>query len=343
MGPAPSPATDRSRVAIGADLGGTKMLVGVVAAPEGTPREGGKSAENGPAVLRMKEEASFGRSQDDVLDTMEAELREAMEAHPEARAVGLGIPCTIDHERGLAIAAVNLPIVDVPVRDIMSERLGIPVVLDNDANAAALAEHRWGAARGARNAVLLTIGTGIGGGLIIDGKLYRGSSGAGAELGHMVIDHDGPPCQGSCPNTGCAEAIASGTALGREAQAAAERHPHSALGRLLEAGEDVTGRAATVAALAGDEVAIEVIEIIGRRLGAFASGLANVFEPDVIVFGGGVMAAGDLILGPVREELLRRALPPMNQTRVAHAELGPEAGMIGAATMAMDKVSNEQL
>ena len=107
----------------------------------------------------------------------------------------------------------------------MRERLGIPVFVDNDANAAALAEHRYGAARGARNAVLLTIGTGIGGGLIIDGEVYRGSTGAGAELGHVVIDADGPPCQGNCPNHGCVETFASGTALGREGRAAAERRP----------------------------------------------------------------------------------------------------------------------
>lgn len=328
MGFEPSPATTVPRVAIGADLGGTKMLVGVVA--------------EGPKVLHTVEEVSFGRSASEVLDTMELELRRALEACPEAGAAGLGIPCTIDYERGIAVNAVNLPISDVPVRDIMSERLGIPVVVDNDANTAALAEHRWGAARGTRNAVLLTIGTGIGGGLIIDGKVYRGSSGAGAELGHMVIDTDGPPCQGSCPNNGCAEAVASGTALGREASAAAERHPDSALGALLASGEEVTGRAATVAAIAGDEVAIGVIGEIGRRLGAFASGLANVFEPDIIVFGGGVLAAGELLLEPIRAEVARRALPPMNQTRIAHAELGPEAGMIGAAALAMDLI-NEHL
>ena len=322
MGSAPSPGETGPPVAIGADLGGTKMLVGVIA--------------EGPKVLHRVEEASFGRSADEVLDTMEAELKAALEAHPESRAAGLGIPCTIDQKRGLAINAVNLPIADVPVREIMSARLGIPVVVDNDANAAALAEHRWGAARGTVNAVLLTIGTGIGGGLIIDGELYRGSTGAGAELGHMVIDADGPPCQGNCPNHGCAEAVASGTALGREAHAAAQRHPDSALGRLLEAGEEVTGRAATTAALAGDQVARAVFEVIGRRLGAFASGLANAFEPEVIVFGGGVMAAGEILLAPIREEVERRSLPPMNRTRIAPAELGPEAGMIGAATMAMD-------
>ena len=325
MGSAPSPGEAGPPVAIGADLGGTKMLVGVVAA--------------GPKVLHRVEEVSFGRSATEVLDTMEAELRIALDAHPEARSAGLGIPCTIDQERGLAISAVNLPIVDVPIRDLMSERLGIPVVIDNDGNAAALAEHRWGAARGARNAVLLTIGTGIGGGLIIDGRVYRGSTGAGAELGHMVIDTDGPPCQGNCPNRGCAEAVASGTALGREAEAAARRNPGSALAKLLEAGEEVNGRSATAAAIAGDEVARSVFEIIGRRLGAFASGLANVFEPDVIVFGGGVMAAGDVLLAPIRDEVERRSLPPMNRTRIAAAELGAEAGMIGAATMAMDAVT----
>jgi glucokinase len=298
------------------------MLVGVVA--------------DGPTVLHRAEETSAGRSTDDLMDTLERELRRALLARPAASAVGLGIPCTINQDQGVAISAVNLPIVDVPVRDLMSERLGVPVVIDNDGNTAVLAESRWGAARGARNVVLLTIGTGIGGGLLVDGKIYRGSSGAGAELGHMVIDADGPRCQGNCPNNGCAEAVASGTALGREAAAAAERRPDSALGKLRSQGEEVTGRAATAAALAGDAVAREVVEVIGRRLGAFASGLANVFEPEVIVFGGGALAAGELLLQPVREEVQRRALPPMNATRIVQAELGPEAGMIGAAAMAMD-------
>jgi glucokinase len=321
MGFAPSPG-DGQPTAIGADLGGTKMLTGVV--------------EAGPTVLHRREESSFGRSAEDVLEMIERELRAALAEYPQATAAGLGIPCTIDQERGVAISAVNLPIVDVPIRQLMSERLGIPVLIDNDGNAAALAEHRWGAARGARNAVLLTIGTGIGGGLIINGNVYRGSTGAGAELGHMVIDADGPRCQGNCPNYGCAEAVASGTALGREAQVAAERHPESALGKLLAAGEEVNGRSATAAALAGDEAAREVFALIGRRLGAYASGLANVFEPDVIVFGGGVMAAGEILLGPVREEVERRSLPPMNRTRIVAAELGPEAGMVGAATMALE-------
>jgi glucokinase len=216
----------------------------------------------------------------------------------------------------------------------MRERLGLPVFIDNDVNAAILAEHRFGAARGARNAVMIALGTGIGGGMILGGKVYRGTHGAGAELGHMVVDIDGPPCQGNCPNHGCIEAVASGTALGREGGAAAERVPESALGRALAETGEVTGEAVTDAALAGDETAREVVALIGRRLGVAFSSLANIFEPEVIVVGGGVIAVGELLLEPAREELRARALPPMNRTRVAPAELGDNAGMIGAATMA---------
>jgi len=307
--------------AVGVDLGGTKLLTGVVG--------------EGPEVLHRSERSSLGQTSDEVMAALEAELHAAVAAHPDVAAIGLGVPCTIDHERGLAIQAVNLPITDLPIRDLISDRLSLPVSIDNDGNTAALAEHRWGAARGSRNAVLLTIGTGIGGGLILGGEVYRGSSGAGAELGHMVIDQDGPPCQGSCPNRGCLEALASGTALGQQAGLAAVRNPESALGKLALEEEIVDGRQATIAALAGDRVAIQVVATIGRRLGAGLSSIANIFEPEVIVVGGGVMAAGELLLGPAREEMQKRALVPMNKTPVVPAELGPEAGMIGAAAMAM--------
>ena len=167
----------------------------------------------------------------------------------------------------MAILAVNLEIADVPIRDLMTERLGLPVLIDNDANVAILAEHRFGAARGARNAVMLTIGTGIGGGLILDGRLYRGSTGAGAELGHTVIDADGPRCQGNCPNRGCVEALASGTAIAREGLAAAEAAPDSALGRALAEGVQLDGKEVTDAALAGDATARGVLEQIGEAAG----------------------------------------------------------------------------
>ncbi len=311
--------------AVGVDLGGTKMLVGVVGP--------------GPRVLYRASETGFGETSDEILGRLELEVRRALAADPGVDSIGLGIPCTIDRETGVAISAVNLPIADVPVRELMRKRIGMPVFVDNDANAAALAEHRHGAAKGARNAVVLTIGTGIGGGLILDGRVYRGSHGSGAELGHVVVEADGPPCQGSCPNRGCVETMASGTALARDGRAAAEREPASALGRLLSDGKPIDGRAVTDAAQAGDGAAQAVIARAGRYLGVALSGLANVFDPDVIVLGGGVMSGvGELLLGPAREELAARALTPQNRTPVVAAELGSDAGMIGAATMAADEL-----
>jgi glucokinase len=312
---------------IGVDLGGTKMLVGAV--------------DSERRVTYRSEAPSQGLSQGALLEMLERELWAALEACPDAGAAGVGIPCTIDRERGVAIAAVNLDLADVPVRDLLAERLGLPVFVDNDANLAALAEHSFGAAQGARNAVMLTIGTGIGGGLIIDGHLYRGSSGAGAELGHTVIEADGPECQGNCPNRGCVESLASGTALAREAVAIAERSPDTVLGRALADGVDLEGRRVTEAALGGDEAAREVLELIGRRIGVALSSFANVFEPDVIVIGGGVSAAGELLVAPARDEMAARALPPMNRTPVAAAALGPDAGMVGAAAMARLELEGE--
>jgi glucokinase len=306
--------------AIGVDLGGTKMLLGVLDGDSKTVWE--------------SRERSAGESEDDLVELLVREVEEARAERPGVEAVGMGIPATVDHEKGLAVAAVNLPIENLPIRDLVGERTGLPVFVDNDANVAALAEHLFGAARGTENAVMLTIGTGIGGGLILGGEIYRGSTGAGAELGHMAIQMDGPGCQGNCPNRGCVEAFASGTAIGREGRAAAESKPDSALGKLLADGQPVDGKAVTVAAQAGDETAIEVFELVGGRLGVALASFANIFEPETIVVGGGVMAAGDLLLDPARRELEARALRPMNRTPVVAAELGEDAGMIGAAAMA---------
>jgi glucokinase len=306
--------------AIGIDLGGTKMLLGVLDGDSKTVWE--------------SRERSAGESEEDLVELLVREIAEARNQRGGVRAVGMGIPATIDHDKGLALAAVNLPIENLPIRDLVVERTGLPTFVDNDANVAALAEHLFGAARGAANAVMLTIGTGIGGGLILGGEIYRGAHGAGAELGHMAIQMDGPGCQGNCPNRGCVEALASGTALGREGLAAAESNPDSALGELLAEGKPVDGRAVTVAAQAGDSTAIEVFDLLGGRLGVALASYANIFEPEVIVVGGGVMAAGDLLLDPARRELEARALRPMNRTPVLAAELGEDAGMIGAAAMA---------
>ena len=304
------------------DLGGTKLLTGVV--------------DTDQKVHHESRETSTGASEEEILDALEQEINEARQARPDVIAAGLGIPCTIDRERGVAINAVNLEITDVPIRDIVGERTGLPIHLDNDANLAMLAEHRFGVAKGAENAVMLTIGTGIGGGLIIGRELYRGTTGAAAELGHIVVDEDGPPCQGTCPNHGCVETMAAGTALAREGAAAAGRHPESALGHALSRG-GIDGKAVTEAAKGGDEVAMEVVATAGRYLGVALASLANIFDPDVIVIGGGVSAVGDLLLDPAREEMAKRALPPMNKIPVKRAGMGGDAGMIGAATMALEE------
>ena len=306
--------------AIGVDLGGTKMLVGVL--------------DPDSQVKFESRESSTGQTEDQLLELLVREIEEAREARPGVAAVGLGIPATIDHDRGIAISAVNLPIDDLPIRELVGERTGLPIFVDNDANVAALAEHLYGAARGADNAVMLTIGTGIGGGLILGGEVYRGATGAAAELGHVVIAMDGLPCQGNCPGRGCVETYASGTALGREARAAAEREPDSALGAMAAEGRKIDGRAVTEAALAGDPVSVAVFDLVGSRLGVALTSFANIFEPEVFVIGGGVIAAGDLLLEPARKELRARALPPMKDTPVVAAEMGEDAGMIGAAAMA---------
>ncbi len=309
-----------SSEAIGVDLGGTKMLLGVL--------------DPASKVVWESNERSTGHDEEELVELLVREIEEARAERPGVETIGLGIPATIDHDRGLAVSAVNLPIENLPIRDLVSERIGLPVFVDNDANVAALAEYLFGAARGTRNAVMLTIGTGIGGGLILGGELYRGATGAGAELGHVVIAMDGPRCQGNCPSRGCVETFASGTAIGREGREAAEREPDSALGRMLADGGEIDGRAVTEAALDGDPTAVGVFDLVGRRLGVALASFANVFEPETIVIGGGVIAAGDLLLEPARAELRARALPPMNRTSVVEAELGSGAGMIGAAAMA---------
>jgi glucokinase len=306
---------------IGVDLGGTKMLIGVL-------------SEAGTKPLYEQREASTGQTEDELVELLVQEVTEARDACPNVAAVGLGIPATIDHDEGVAVSAVNLPLSDLAIREIVSERVGLPVFVDNDGNVAALAEYLYGAARGKPHMVMLTVGTGIGGGLILGGEIYRGSTGAGAELGHVVIQADGPPCQGNCPNHGCVESLASGTALGREGRAAAESSADSALGKLLAEGEEIDGKAVTEAALAGDPLAIGVFDLIGGRLGVACSSFANVFQPNAIVVGGGVIAAGDLLLEPARREVRERALRPMNETPILGATLGNDAGMIGAAAMA---------
>src|SRR3954471_11485903 len=235
---------------IGVDAGGTKLLAGVVHADL--------------AVGRRVRRLWSGGDRAEVLETMGEAVSEARAAAPDVTAGGGGVPAFVgfgggggipalrDFEGGGAESSVHLPLEGFAFRDAMAERVGLPVHVDNDANLAVLAEQRAGAARGASDVVMLTLGTGIGSGIVIGGRVFRGATGAGAEIGHMTIDQHGPPCQGTCPGRGCLEVMASGTAIGREGTDVGRRDPASALGRAVAQRGVLTGEDVTLLALEGD-------------------------------------------------------------------------------------------
>jgi glucokinase len=295
---------------IGVDLGGTKILAGVV------DRDG--------TVERRRELPTPLHSQDELLRGLAEAVEDVFEA--DVAALGFGIPSTIDQRSGKAVTSVNIPLADLDLRGAMQERFGLPVGIDNDANAATLAEWAHGAGRGTRHMVMLTLGTGVGGGLILDGKPYRGAIGAGAELGHMVIDLDGPPCQGVCPGRGHLEALASGHAATIAAQE--------------QFGPAVDAHRLVRLANEGDGAAVALLAELGHRLGAGIVSLVNIFNPELVVVGGGFSAAGDFLLEPARELVAREALSPARElVRIVRAELGTAAGLVGAGLVAFEALA----
>jgi glucokinase len=260
-----------------------------------------------------------------------AGLDELVEAllDDEVRALGFGLPSTIDQRTGRAVQSVNIPLEQVPFRDRFAERFSLPVAIDNDANAAAIAEWQVGAGAGAQHMIMLTLGTGVGGGLILDGRPYRGAVGAAAELGHVVIEFDGRPCQGLCHGRGHIEAYATGIAASRDAAEAL--------------GEGADSRVLLERAKGDDPVALKVLDGIARRLGATMGSLVNIFNPEVIVVGGGWgLAAGDFLLGTAREAMMREALSPGRElVRIVPAQLGSDAGLLGAGLVAFEALDSK--
>lgn len=251
-------------------------------------------------------------------------------------AIGFGIPSMIDQIRGRAVMSVNIPLADFDFVNYMTGRFDLPVFIDNDANVAALAEARAGAAAGASEVVMITLGTGVGGGIITGGSVYRGATGSAAELGHMVIDVNGPKCPGACDNYGCFEALASGTALKRYAVEAAAAMPETTLGLAAAAGKTLDGALVYSLAQSGDKAAIGVFKEIGFYVGIGMTNLVNIFNPEFFIVGGGLMQAGGLILEPAKKVLAQRGLRPNRDiVKVAAAKFGPEAGIIGAASLAL--------
>ena len=290
---------------IGVDLGGTKILAGAI---DGDGR-----------ILERHEVPTPTESQSDLLEGIAAAIEPLADAGVDA--LGFGIPSIIDRSSGRALGSNNIPFADVALGEVMSERFGVPAAVENDANVAALAEWKLGAGRGMEDLVMLTLGTGVGGGLVLGGALYRGW----AELGHIVVVADGPPCQGNCTGRGHLEAVASGNAADRAA-------------------EKLWGKGATAELLVGraeeeDTEALEALAGIGHLLGIAIGSCFNIVSPGVTIIGGGFGIAAAEFLFPAALEVARREVVAESARptlRIVSAELGKDAGLIGAGLLALE-------
>jgi glucokinase len=309
--------------AVGIDVGGTKInALRVARDGEILGRKNlSTPAEDEEATLAAMIDVARAMTTDDVL------------------AIGVGAAGMVDAAAGTLRYAPNLAWRELPIAARMQEALGLPVQVDNDANVAAYAECRFGAGRGYRHMLLVTVGTGIGGGLVFDGRLFRGAHGFASEIGHVIVEPGGPLC--GCGNRGCWEQVAAGRAIDRLGRRAAADHPDSLLMHMADGDpERVTGRLVTEAARRGDEVALRVLAEVGGRLGEGIAGLVNILDPQVVVVGGGAVRAGDLLLDPARRAFHDAVQGPEHRPRVpiVAAQLGPDAGAVGAAVLALEEL-----
>jgi glucokinase len=309
--------------AIGIDVGGTKI-------------EAMRVARDG-TILDRTRVATPADDQEATIAAM-IESTKGLVA-PEVVAIGIGAAGMVDALTGVLRFAPNLAWRELRIASRMTDALGLPCQVDNDANVAAWGEYRFGAGRGYRHMLLVTVGTGIGGGIVAGRRLFRGAHGFAAEIGHIIVEPDGPLC--GCGNRGCWEQVASGQAIGRLGREAAAMFPDSRIAEL--AGGDpsqVTGVTVAAAATTGDEVAIGIMSEVGRRLGEGIAGLVNVLDPQVVVVGGGAIEAGDLLLEPARVAFARSVEAPEHrpQVQIVPAELGNDAGAVGAAALALEEL-----
>jgi glucokinase len=314
--------TDRGE-ALGIDVGGTKINAFRVA------RDG--------EILARAQVPTPADDEEATVAAMIGTARGLITA--DVLAVGVGAAGMVDAERGVLRFAPNLAWRELPIAARMQEALGVPCQLDNDANVAAYGEYRFGAGRGYRQMLLVTVGTGIGGGIVTDGRLFRGAYGFAAEIGHIIVEPEGPVC--GCGNHGCWEQVAAGRAIDRAGRDAAADHPNSLLAELAGGKSSaVDGVMVTEAARRGDDVARGVLALVGRRLGQGIAGLVNVLDPQVVVVGGGAIVAGELLLDPARAAFVDAVEAPGFRPRVpiVAAELGNDAGAVGAAALALEEL-----
>jgi glucokinase len=309
------------RYVVGIDIGGTNLVVGTV-------------AENGSEVLGLVSEPTrVERGPEAIIDRIAALARDSMAAAGarEILGVGIGAPGPLDRKAGMVLLTPNLGWTNTPLRDRLAGALGLRAALDNDANCAIFGEWWRGAARGASHVVGLTIGTGIGGGIVLDGRIYHGASDIAGEIGHMTIDSTGRRCK--CGNYGCLEAYASGPAIAARAVEGIEAGAETALPTYVRGDLSlITAQVVYEAANDGDAFALEVVRDTAKFLGAGVANVINIFNPGVVVICGGVTLAGDRLFVPLRGEVSRRAFKPAVQVcRIVPGDLPGTAGVVGAA------------
>jgi glucokinase len=317
--PQPDP---RSACAIGVDVGGTKIAAGVITA-DGD-------------ILQSTTVAAPNSDGTEMLDISARIIERLREQHPAVRAIGVGVAGMVDWPSGHIRWAPNNAYHDLALKDLLTQATGLPVVVDNDANVAARAEAHIGACKGYSDFAVLTVGTGIGAGLVLDGKVYRGNTGIGGEFGHLIVSPQGAEC--GCGSTGCLEAMASGTALGRLGRAAARRDPSGALAVLAGGAAHVNGESVFNAALMREPVACSLFDKIGYWLGVGIASLVNLLDIQVVVIGGGLSATGELLLHPARLSFREFVFSPAHRQlpQIITACLGAEAGMVGAGILALE-------
>ena len=317
--------TARMPAVVAVDFGGTSTRAAYY--PNAEP----------PATAQHKLPTPSEHGPDAVLDRIVQAIEAVLPPGTRAERIGVGAPGPLNPYRGLVLDAPNLPgLVNMPLRDRLSERFGCPVVIGNDANLAALGELRYGAGRGAKHLLYLTIGTGIGGGVIADGRLLLGKSGLAAELGHMQACADGERC--GCGQIGHLEAIASGPSIARAARKRLLTGEPSSMSRLPGSPDSITTNDIGLAALQGDPLARSVLEDAGRAIGRHLASLVHAFDPEVIVLGGGVSLIGPLFFEPIERALRVHVMHPayLDGLRLVPAELGDEAGLIGSMILARE-------